>query len=332
MSAAEPLRPAQPRLQPRLYEAAVEALGRHLAEQGYHFVTPTPLTHQRNLDLRPGLATNLRGAFGWNRSFTADLLPVELFEQLRAAAVIAERSPGQWRSTLRCSSLGALRLFHSAYPTDAADAVFFGPDTYRFARCIQAHLVQRPVAPKTAVDIGCGSGAGGLVVATACPQAKVWGTDINDNALALSKLNAKLAGAANLQPRFSNVLRELEGQFDLIVANPPYMQDPQGRAYRDGGSGMGSGLSLRILSEALERLAPGGTLLLYTGVAIVDGKDVFLEGDRTLEGARTRLEGFAGQWRYQELDPDVFGEDLDQPGYAGAERIAVVLLEATRQG
>lgn len=328
MSAAEPLRPAQP-LQ---YETVLEALGRYLAEQGYHFITPTPLTHKRNLDLRPGIARDLRGAFGWNRPFADTLLPAELFAQLRGAELLVEDSSGHWHSRLRCSSLGGLRLFHSAYPTEAADAVFFGPDTYRFARCIEGHMAQRTAAPATAVDIGCGSGAGGLVVATACPSAKVWGTDINDKALALSKVNARLAGATNLQPRFSNVLRELEGQFDLIIANPPYMQDPQGRAYRDGGSGMGSGLSLRILTEALDRLAPGGTLLLYTGVAIVNGNDVFLEGDATLKGARQRLEGFDGQWRYRELDPDVFSEDLDQPGYAGAERIAVVLLEATRQG
>lgn len=328
MSVAEALRPTRP----LHYEAALEALGHYLAEQRYHFITPTPLTHKRNLDLRPGDAHDLRGAFGWNRPFADNLLPLELFAKLRDASILQEHGPSRWRSTLRCSTLGSVRLFHSAFPTEAADAVFFGPDTYRFARCIEAHLAQRPAMPATAVDIGCGSGAGGLVIATACPDAKVWGTDINDKALALSKVNAKLAGATNLQPRFSNVLRELEGEFDLIVANPPYMQDPQGRAYRDGGSGMGSGLSLRILSEALERLAPGGTLLLYTGVAIVDGNDVFLEGDATLEGARQRLHGFSGQWRYQELDPDVFGEDLEQPGYAGAERIAVVLLEATRQG
>ncbi|HCN73417.1 MAG TPA: SAM-dependent methyltransferase, partial [Pusillimonas sp.] len=32
------------------------------------------------------------------------------------------------------------------------------------------------------------------------------------------------------------------------------------------------------------------------------------------------------EWHYQELDPDVFGEELIEPAYAHADRIAAVLL------
>ena len=35
-------------------------------------------------------------------------------------------------------------------------------------------------------------------------------------------------------------------------------------------------------------------------------------------------------WTYRELDPDVFGEELDKPGYERVERIAVVALTVTR--
>jgi SAM-dependent methyltransferase len=322
MTVAEHLMPARD----AQYEAALEALGQYLARQHYAFITPTPLTHQRNLDRQPGPAVDLRGAFGWNRPFAPGLLPEALLAQLQAAEVLVVDTPGFWRSQVRCSTLGAQRLLHSGYPTDAPDAVFFGPDTYRFARCIETQLAQRNAPVAKAVDIGCGSGAGAVVIASACPEAHVWGTDINAKALAFTAVNARLAGTGNLRVQASDVLKALPGEFDLIVANPPYMQDPKGRAYRDGGSGMGSGLSLRILAEALERLAPGGTLLLYTGVAIVEGRDPFLAS------ARQHLEGFSGAWHYQELDPDVFGEDLELPGYAQAERIAVVLLEVTRAG
>jgi len=301
-------------------DPALAALGAYLVQHHYHFITPTPLTHQRNLDRLSGVARDLRGAFGWNRPFTSDLLPPELLKALVDEGAVTETAPGTYHSQWRCSSLGGNRLFHSGYPTDAPDAVFFGPDTYRFARAIEAHLSSGTQTPRRAVDIGCGSGAGALVVAKACPNTQVWGTDINPKALRITALNAAQAGATNLQAVESNVLHGVEGDFDLITANPPYMQDPKGRAYRDGGSGLGSALSLRILAEAVPRLSSGGTLLLYTGVAIVEGEDPFLAG------ASDVLQSLNGTWRYEELDPDVFGEDLELEGYATAERIAVVLL------
>jgi len=98
------------------------------------------------------------------------------------------------------------------------------------------------------------------------------------------------------------------------------MADPQARAYRDGGGKQGAELSLRILDESLAGLAPAGRLLLYTGSAIVAGVDVFLEG------ARPILNRAGVRFRYEELDPDVFGEELEQPGYTHVERIAAVAL------
>ena len=47
-----------------------------------------------------------------------------------------------WRSALRVSSLGDQLYFHSAYPTCEPNAVFFGPDTYRFLRALQAELAR----------------------------------------------------------------------------------------------------------------------------------------------------------------------------------------------
>jgi hypothetical protein len=64
-------------------------------------------------------------------------------------------------------------------------------------------------------------------------------------------------------------------------------------------------------------------LLLYTGVAIVNGTDPFwaaIEPELQRAGARHS---------YEELDPDVFSSELANPGYADVERIAVVLLQAT---
>ena len=148
--------------------------------------------------------------------------------------------------------------------------------------------------------------------------------DINDERCDLTALNAALAGAADVRPLHSNLLDATDGQFDLIVANPPYLLDPCERAYRHGGGELGAGLSFDIVQAALERLAPGGRLLLYTGVAIVDGADPFLARIAPL------LDAAGVRWSYEEIDPDVFGEELDEAEYRRADRIAAVWLKVLK--
>ncbi|AZE84473.1 HemK family modification methylase [Pseudomonas orientalis] len=308
----------------QLADRALLNLGRGLKESGYRFITPTPLTHERVYRrLGTPLAMNLRDVFGWSMPFDNDLLPEAFREELQQAEVI-EKHDALWRSTVRWSSLGDLLFAHSPYPTVEADAVFFGPDSYRFAQVIEAHLQQRFEPLNRAVDIGCGAGVGALVIAHARHETEVLAVDINPRALRLTAVNAELAGLANVSVYQSDVLTSVEGEFDLIVANPPYMNDDRQRAYRHGGGALGEQLSVRIVSESLGRLAVGGSLVLYTGVAMVAGGDPFLEAVKPL------LVSDAYGWTYRELDPDVFGEELDKPGYERVERIAVVALTVTR--
>ncbi|MBA1292508.1 class I SAM-dependent methyltransferase [Pseudomonas lurida] len=308
----------------QLADRALLDLGRGLKHDGYHFTTPTPLTHDRVYRrLATPLAMNLRDVFGWSMPFDRDLLPDSVREALQHADVVEEHD-SLWRSTVRWSSLDDLLIAHSAYPTTQSDAVFFGPDSYRFAQLIEAHLQQRFEPIKRAVDIGCGAGVGALVIARARHDAEVLAVDINPRALRLTAVNAELAGLGNVSAYHSNVLDSVEGEFDLIVANPPYMNDDRQRAYRHGGGALGEQLSVRIVSEALGRLAVGGTLVLYTGAAIVAGEDPFLAAVKPLLGSD------AYGWTYRELDPDVFGEELEKPGYERVERIAVVALAVTR--
>ena len=82
----------------------------------------------------------------------------------------------------------------------------------------------------------------------------------------------------------SNRCFKCGAQCDPIAANPPYLLDDSQRAYRHGGGRLGEGLSVAIADLALERLAPGGTLLLYTGSAIVDGVDALAESLRCATG------------------------------------------------
>ncbi len=305
-------------------EAALLRLATALRDRGYRFVTPTPATHAR-VNSRPAnaWAQRIEDVFGWSRPFRDGVLPDTLMALMHDAGVLVpvEHAEGQaWRSRVRLSSLSDMLFLHSAYPTEAANAVFFGPDTYRYAAAITPWLDNHAHAIRCAVDIGCGAGPGALLVARKWPEAEVIGVDINDAALQLTRVNAMLSGAGNVAAQHSNVLSEVEGNFDLIVSNPPYLADPAERAYRHGGGEFGAALSLAIVEAALERLAPGGALVLYTGVAIVKGVDPFQEA------ATEQLAGSNVTWSYREVDPDVFGEELEHGRYVQVDRIAAVVL------
>ena len=307
------------------------AVLRYVADTGYRFIAVTPLTHQRvNASRGSRHGETLRDVFGWNIPFSKQALGPELYSRMAGAGMLEEVG-SLWRSTLRIASIDGDLFLHSAYPTVGADAVFFGPDTYRFARFMKQSLARRlasvrPDKLMRVLDIGCGSGAGGVVVARALAAAGIKSAvtmnDINPVALTLTAANAEIAGVA-VTLAAGDALSAVEGDFDLIVCNPPYLDDEGQRSYRHGGALLGRALGLRIAAEALQRLAPGGQLLFYTGVAMIDGDDPFLAEMAPLLSA-TRCD-----WSYEEIDPDVFGEEIERPIYARIDRIAAVGLVAT---
>jgi hypothetical protein len=295
-------------------DVALVELGRELRRSGYEFVTVTPDTHRRVLERDPRPARDLRDIFGWSRPFAPAVLPQGLLRLARQADVV--RSDGELlRSHVRFSSLGPHLYAHSAFPTLAADAVFFGPDTYRFSAFVARSLRRC----RCMVDVGCGSGAGGLGAASFAERLVL--ADISPLALRFAAVNAGLAGiTAELVE--SDVLAAVSGPVNTVIANPPYLRDPAARLYRDGGGRYGEALSLRILRESLARVEPGGRIVLYTGTAIVEGRDGF----RELAEALCRAAGASVD--YAELDPDVFGDELARAAYAGVERLAAVGLVA----
>lgn len=308
--------------------AALVELGKRLRAEGYRFVTVTPETHRRVLK-RDGergrrQAETLRDVFGWNKPFAPALLPAEMLRLLQRPELCVEEGD-LLRACVRFSTVTLARsggsepeplLFaHSGYPTTDADAVFFGPDTYRFCAALErwAGRAQR------VIDVGCGSGVGGLLLSGVADEVVL--SDINHRALRFARVNAALAGV-DAEIVQSDVLANIDGPLDLVVSNPPYLRDASARIYREGGGAYGEGLAVRIVRESLGRLASGGRLLLYTGAAVVSGEDQFYAAVEPL------LQAAGARFIYKELDPDVFGEELEQPAYAAAERLAAVALHA----
>lgn len=304
-------------------DAALLQLLSLLDRAGYDFVAVTPASHA-NVVARPDRqeARTLRDVFGWSLSFAPDLLPREMLELLESAGALCGKG-NRLKSGIRVGRIHNALIIHSAFPTDGEDSVFFSPDTYRFSDFVRSELV-RAGRVRRLVDIGAGPGTGAITAAPLLPAARLTLCDINPTALRLARINARHAGLE--VETVEGGIEEVRGPFDAAIANPPFMIDEDARTYRDGGDMHGARLSLDWSLEALRRLDPGGRLILYTGAAIVDGRD------ELREALEREVAALGGSLRYRELDPDIYGEELGKPAYANVERIAAVgaVVEAAR--
>lgn len=307
------------------YPLAVTELLSALEARNYNFITPTPATHARVV-ARRSEARDLRDVFGWSLPFSIDAVDPALVELMRGADALEERGR-LLASKIRVSRLGEHLFIHSSYPTIAQAAVFFGPDSYRFATFLHAELPKLS-RRRHLVDFGAGTGVGAIVSARHADAVAL--IDINPAALRMAKANAlnaeinfRISGAERWRFATGDTLDIVEGDIDCIIANPPYIADAAHRAYRDGGGMHGGEVSVAWTQMAAERLVSGGAFLLYTGSAIVDGED------RLKTALFDALDGF--DVSYREIDPDVFGEELEREDYTEVERIAVVGLVAVKR-
>jgi release factor glutamine methyltransferase len=127
------------------------------------------------------------------------------------------------------------------------------------------------------LDVGTGSGVIALSLAMKFPEAEILAVDISDDALALARENA---ANLNLSDRVgfveSNLLENVEGTFDLIVANLPYISTPQRHALSREvlhdpeialfASARGDELVREVIAQAPPYLRPGGMLALEIGL------------------------------------------------------------------
>jgi len=129
--------------------------------------------------------------------------------------------------------------------------------------------------PTKVLDMGTGTGCIGLTLASAWPSAEVTLADISEEALDLAALNASRLGLKNVCLRRSSLFEKLPGQWDMIVANLPYIPtleiqslsrevrfDPE--TALDGGK---DGLEIirKLLEIAPLHLHQGGWVILEVG-------------------------------------------------------------------
>ncbi|MFO6447130.1 methyltransferase [Erythrobacter sp. NE805] len=300
-----------------------DALLRALDALGYDFFAPTPASHARVL-ARKGRETGetLTDLLEWSLPCRPDTLPGTVLAALGQAGFLEHREDGLVAARVRVSRVFGNLFIHSRYPTREHDAVFLGPDSHRFGDYILRNLDGLPDGARV-LDYGAGAGVGGITAATHLPRARLTLADINPGALALASANAAHARIAHDCVEAQSPT-DLARSFDLVVMHPPFMIDAEHRAYRDGGDLYGGRLSVDWALAGVRLLAPGGRLVMHTGVAIVGGRDV------VREALAAELPTADYSSAYHQLDPDIFGEELSSEAYAEVDRIAAIGLRVDR--
>jgi release factor glutamine methyltransferase len=181
------------------------------------------------------------------------------------------------------------------------------PETEIVAQLAIDALLAVPGGSPRAADLGTGSGAIALALATEVPHAEVYAVENSPRAFVWARENVTRVGAPNLRLVFADLaaaLPDLDGTLDVVVSNPPYIplgavpRDPEVRLHDPEAAlyGGADGLDVvRAVSATARRLLrPGGALVLEHG---------------ELQGADIRALLTADGWRAPATTRDLLGRD-----------------------
>ena len=156
------------------------------------------------------------------------------------------------------------------------------------------------------VDVGTGSGVIALSLAAKFPNAKVIATDLSEAALDLAQENARGLGLENVVFVKADLLEGAAGEFDVIVANLPYvaiadrtmlsrevLHDPEKALF---GGERGDEMIRKLIDTAGSHLAPGGLLALEVGIGQADDLAALL-AEKNYHDIKTERD-FAGVIRF----------------------------------
>jgi release factor glutamine methyltransferase len=152
------------------------------------------------------------------------------------------------------------------------------PETEQLVEILESKIESASGGRRSKIlDVGTGTGVIALSLGAKFPEAEIYAVDISEDALELARENAARLGLSSRVQFFrSNLLQDVDGAFDLIVANLPYiatqdrhtlsrevLRDPEVALF---GGARGDKLLGELIEQAPARLHPGAMLALEIGI------------------------------------------------------------------
>lgn len=213
----------------------------------------------------------LAHALGWQRArlYGESKQPVRPEIVQRFAQLVEERQTGR-----PVAQLVGTREFWSLELTVTPDTLVPRQETEMLVECVLNRIP--PASTGRVLDLGTGSGAVALALASERPGLEIVATDLSEEALKVARYNAGVHKLSNIEFRFGDWFKPVVGErFTTIVSNPPYVTDQEwmlnhfelghepAMALRAGRDGL---LAIeQLVAAAPAHLEPGGWLLMEHG-------------------------------------------------------------------
>ncbi|RCJ40174.1 carbamoyltransferase [Nostoc minutum NIES-26] len=202
----------------------------------------------------------LRGAF--TKARLQEIFGEEVFFSLCSLGMLIQRDR-DWTSRVDLFAVGGLYVAtdhrYTILAEDRVDedvVMYVGMDSMGLVYTTPQYPVNR------VLDLCCGSGIQSLVASRYARVAI--GIDINPRAIRFARFNAQLNGICNTHFYLGDLYEAASGDFDTILANPPFVPSPSRDCrFRDGGVS-GEEIVARIISESAKYLTPHGRLFIVT--------------------------------------------------------------------
>lgn len=141
---------------------------------------------------------------------------------------------------------------------------------------VESILKREKGADISVLDMCAGSGCIGITLAKKNPGWKVTGSDISEDALSVCAINKGNLGTSNVSFVHSNLFEQIDGKYDVIVSNPPYIESQVVKGLMSEVKDFEPGLALdggedgldfyrAIVSDARDHLNSGGRLYFEIG-------------------------------------------------------------------